>query len=427
MQKIIKAEMWDKMQYLFRKYYDRMLHFVIYSKGDIDVNIFKKTVCEMLNSVTILRSSYRNNLIKPYWVVADKIKIDEIVKYVEEYEYESILNEFLTKSINVNATSQIRFLIIKSEGMTIMGILANHMCFDGGDFKRLISTLIANYNACLGYGQKIEYCTGSRDYRLVYEKFNEKERNQAKALFKNVSSVKTKYSFPFAEKGKFDKCMIKKIKLEEELVLKFKTIGKKNGATLNDLYLTAFFLTLYEMFFDGEKALTIQCMVNLRRHIPFGGEKEGYANHTGFMQCLVPRKVGSFLEMLAEVKKSTEKSKQDKFLGLYGLPLLNLGYSIFPHLLSEIVISLGYHNPLIGMSNIGVISEKDFKFAKTELIDAFITGGIKYKPYMQLAISHCKGVATLTVAIRGNKRDEELVNMFLIRLKATIYEFVQNN
>ena len=31
MKKVFKAEMWDKMQYLVRNYYDRMMHGVLYS------------------------------------------------------------------------------------------------------------------------------------------------------------------------------------------------------------------------------------------------------------------------------------------------------------------------------------------------------------------------------------------------------------
>lgn len=427
MQRIIKAEMWDKMQYLFRKYYDGMLHFALYYRGDINIGHFKKAVCDMLDSVPVLRSTYRNNFIKPFWVKNDEYDIDEIVECVEEYDYESVLNEFLTKSISPKSTTQIMFLIVKSRKVTALGILANHMCFDGGELKKIISTLIANYNAYLGYGKSVEYRSGRRDYRLVYEKFNDEDRKKAKKLYKNISSVKAKKKFPLTRPTAKDKCKINKIKLEAELVGAFKEAGKKYGATLNDLYLTAFFYTLYEMYYEVDTPLTIPCMVNLRRHIPFDGEREGYANHTGFMTCSVLGKGRDFCDMLAEVKKSTEESKNDKFLGLYGLPLLNLGYAIFPHFLSEAVIRIGYENPLIGMSNVGIISEKDFELAETELMGAFITGGIKYKPFMQLAVSSCKGVSTITIAEKCNRKDEELINNFLIRLKKTIYDFVQNN
>ena len=42
MKQRLKAEMWDKMQYLFRNYYDRMVHCVIYFDGELDINILKQ-------------------------------------------------------------------------------------------------------------------------------------------------------------------------------------------------------------------------------------------------------------------------------------------------------------------------------------------------------------------------------------------------
>lgn len=42
MAKILRAEMWDKMQYLFRNYYDRMMHCALYYDGVVDADILKK-------------------------------------------------------------------------------------------------------------------------------------------------------------------------------------------------------------------------------------------------------------------------------------------------------------------------------------------------------------------------------------------------
>lgn len=427
MQERIKAEMWDKMQYLFRKYYDRMLHFALYYKGDIDVDLFKEAVKGMVEDVPILRSSYRNNFIKPYWVVNENFNIDDLVQSVDEYDYENAINTFLTKSISAKSSTQIRFLIVKSKKITALGILANHMCFDGGDLKKIISTLFANYNALIEFCPKVPYRSGRRDYRMVYENFSEEDKKKAMKLYKNISAVKAKTKFPLTRPQRNDRSIIHKIRLEPELVTALKAVGKKKGATLNDLYLSAYIYTLYEMFFSKNMPLTIPCMVNLRRHIPFDGDNEGYTNHTGFMNCKVTQKWQTFEEVLDEVKVSTNKSKQDKFIGLYGLPLLNLGFTIFPHFISELVIKMGYENPLMGMSNVGIISKDDFELVDTELVDAFITGGIKYKPYMQLAITSCMGASTLTIAVKGNRKDSELINLFLLHLKRTICEFVKNN
>ena len=39
--KRLKAQMWDKMQYLFRNYYDRMLHVRIDFDGMLDIAALK--------------------------------------------------------------------------------------------------------------------------------------------------------------------------------------------------------------------------------------------------------------------------------------------------------------------------------------------------------------------------------------------------
>ena len=54
MPELIKAEMWDKMQYLFRNYYDRMVHCVQYYDGPIDVKVLKRKCpcCTVLSTAT---------------------------------------------------------------------------------------------------------------------------------------------------------------------------------------------------------------------------------------------------------------------------------------------------------------------------------------------------------------------------------------
>ena len=71
MKKVFKAEMWDKMQYLFRNYYDRMMHCVLYYDGEIDEEALKRVLAFQIDAAPVLHSRYHNNFIKPYWVVSD--------------------------------------------------------------------------------------------------------------------------------------------------------------------------------------------------------------------------------------------------------------------------------------------------------------------------------------------------------------------
>ena len=69
MPELIKAEMWDKMQYLFRNYYDRMVHCVQYYDGLIDIKVLKTVLVYMTEKVPVLHSSFHGNVIEPYWTV----------------------------------------------------------------------------------------------------------------------------------------------------------------------------------------------------------------------------------------------------------------------------------------------------------------------------------------------------------------------
>ena len=71
MKKLLKAEMWDKMQYLFRNYYDRMMHCVLYYDGPVDEDALKRALAFQIDAAPVLHSRYRNNFIKPYWTVED--------------------------------------------------------------------------------------------------------------------------------------------------------------------------------------------------------------------------------------------------------------------------------------------------------------------------------------------------------------------
>lgn len=138
------------------------------------------------------------------------------------------------------------------------------------------------------------------------------------------------------------------------------------------------------------------------------------------MQCAVPERGRDIFETLQYVTRSVGRFKQDKFVGLYGLPLLRLGYSILPHAASEEIIKIGYSNPLLAMSNIGILEADKLALLGHEPTDGFMTGAVKYKPYVLLSATSLKGVLTLSMCVRGNDRDKEIVNRFFDLMEKNI-------
>ncbi len=426
--KRIKAEMWDKMQYLFRNYYDRMMHSVLYYDAPIDISLLKDVIIWTTERVPIYHSKFVDNGIRPYWKTQD-YTIDDILSVnLNSTDIESDIDTFIYQSIPTSSNVQWKSAVISDGKKWALCFVVNHMSSDGGDFKYILKRLTDNYNRLLEGKAKLDIKQGSRSHEAVYSKMTPEQRKHAEGLYKNISAVKDNHKFPFSPDNKeLDKTMIVRRKISAELFEQFRKTGKRLGATVNDIMLAVYIQTLYEIGnYDSGDKISIPCMVDLRRYIADDFET-GVTNHTGFMVCSVNKKGETINDTLIDVLRSLRKSKEDPYMGLYSLPLLKLAYGVFPHFISEFAIGIGYVNPLIGMSNIGVIKPEELSLGESHVVDGWMTGGVKYKPFVQLALTSMNGEVTMTIAIRGRDEDRVIVDNFYDILIRNIQEFVDHN
>lgn len=54
-----------------------------------------------------------------------------------------------------------------------------------------------------------------------------------------------------------------------------------------------------------------------------------------------------------------------------------------------------------------------------DYIDGFMTGAVKYKPYVLLSATSLNGELTLSMCVRGNEKDKTVVKSSLILWKRT--------
>lgn len=415
----IKAELWDKMHYLFRDFNDRMVHLELHYDYEINIDALKTVLICFLEKSPVLHSSFTDNHVSPYWEVKP-YSIDDVLTVSRPENVQQAIDEFLTQYIPPESDLQIKVAVFFYEGKSALCIVENHMCMDGGDFKYFAKTLCKNYNDYVEKGiPPLDIKQGSRSYDEVYEDFSKGEAEAAKGLFKNVCA-KDDHRFPLTESRKDDKSFIARRKLSEETFHKIKAVGKKYGATVNDMLVAAYFYALYELAdYDINDSVTISCAIDLRRHMETA-EDLGLTNHTAFMQCNIPERGRDIFETLRYVINSANLFKSDRFMGLYGLPLLNLGYSILPHAASEGVIKIGYTNPLLAMSNIGILEHQKLALEGHEPFDGFMTGAVKYKPFVLLSATSMRNVITLSMCVRGNDEDKVIVERFFDLMEKSI-------
>lgn len=404
--------MWDKMQYLFRAYYNRTMHAAYYYDGTID----EKALCEVyeavIREIPVLHSTYHNNFIKPYWVLNENFSHTDFFQLIETDQPEKELDDFMGYTVPANGKVQMRACIIRSGGKDILATVVNHMCFDGSDMRYLNAKVVETYNQYKSTGVLAPSIKkGTRSADQVYFELSPEDQKIAKGLYKNISTVENKVTFPFAPDDGSEKCRLVRGKLYRDDFIAMKNKGKEMGATINDVLLGAYFRTLYR-YINTKNSITVPCMYDLRRYT--GGKSLGLTNMIGFMPCTLSSDIGETMaDTVKKVQVALKVAKEDRFTGLYSLPLLKLAYAIFPHFISEFAIKLGYTNPYIGMSNIGIINPQEFAFSGLTLVDAFYSGAIKYKPYMQLALTTFQNEITFTVGIRGNDKDAEIFLGFI--------------
>lgn len=407
----LNAELWDKMHYMFREFNDRMVHVVLTYDTHIDIEALKTVLICFLEKIPVLHSSFVPSAINPYWEQKDYVIEDvlEVHDIENEEDLDLEIENFLMQYIPPEASLQIQVAVFNHGEKSTLCIVENHMCMDGGDLKYFLNSLCTCYTEYIEKGiSPLGVRTGSRSYEEVYADMSPTEKQTAKRLYKNVSQ-RDKHKMPFTPDSKEDRSFIVKEKIKKEKFEKIRKAGKELGATVNDVLVAVFLHSMYEITdYSSEEEIAVSCAIDLRRHMSDLSDV-GYTNHTAFMSCSTPKKGRNIKESIEFVKLSAQKNKEDKFMGLYGLPLLKLAYSIMPYAASESVIKIGYSNPLLGISNVGVLDAEKLSLCGHPPIDGFATGAVKYKPFSLLSATSLNGEMTIAMCERGNEKDKEVV------------------
>ena len=419
MKRRLDAELWDKMHYLFRDFNDRMVHVELKYDFVPDIDALKTVLICAFEKVPVLHSGFVDNKLWTHWDVMP-YRIDDIFTVEYPDDIEKAVDDFLTQYIAPTESIQMKVALFIKDGKSSLCMIENHMCMDGGDLKYFLQEFCENYSKYVTDGvSPVNFRAGSRAYNDVYSGFSKTEAGVARRLFKNINE-RDDHRFPLTADNISDRSFIARKKFSEDTLNKLKTKGKELGATINELLLASYFYSVYELagYPESDKVM-ISNAIDLRRHMD-SVEDKGFTNHTSWMQCAIPERGKDIFETVKYVVESSNKFKKDKFMGLYGLPLLNFGYSFLPHGVSEEIIKIGYSNPLMAMSNIGILNGQHFALCGKEPVDAFMSGAVKYKPFVLLTATTYNKVITLSMCVRGNDKDKEIVNRFFDLMERNI-------
>ncbi len=422
LKKKIPTEMYDKVNLMCRKYMDRMARFEVDYDFLVDEEAFKNVAVCALESAPCLHSTVVRNPIAPYWRVSN-YKIDEFVFCKNVDNLEKAKEEFFSREISLSSNIQMNIGLYYNHGKTYILFIWNHMCMDGGGFKAFWADFCKAYSDYVLNGTTpICFATGSRKYTEVYKDMNKSFATKAKKQFANISP-RDKHRFPFENDNIENNVIIVSRQIEKEHFSKAKAFAKEQGATVNDLLVASYINALSKIAnIKPEESISVSCATDLRRHIK-DPSKIGYTNHVSFIHCAIDKIGTDLTETLNLVSNKTKELKKDEFIGLHGLPLLNIGYKTMIYLQAEPVVKMFYRNPTLSISNVGAIDTHAFSLANNKPFSAFVAGAAKNKPCAVMTALSINGMLSVSMCLRGNKKDKEILEEFFTEYEKNIKSF----
>lgn len=423
--KRLKAEMWDNMQHIMERYNDHMTHSYLEFCSLLDYEALKKAVAVLVNKIPIFKCRYYKNLFISEWREIPGFTVDNIISLVEtDGNAEEISETFLTQKLDERKEAQIKVLVVRCKGRDTLNILKNHMIMDGSDIKLFLSLLAEIYTDIKRGGSgDIDVKNGRRGEEQLYRDFSAKELEETKGLISYSKKQKDKIQFPYEKKGKAG-CTPRILRqiVPSDTFFKMKAKCKEKGYTLNDLVVACFYRAMYSITaIPQDQSLAVPCMIDLRKYMN-DKQSEGFTNLTSMIVCHIGNDIGGdIFETLEKVKKSLDSLKND-YPGLHGLPLLKNVFRFTPFALAKFLIGTFFKNPLTGISNIGIIPEYSFDGHIPSYL--YLTGSIKYSPYIQLALTTYKNEITFTVASYCTPKDIETVKEFYRLIMKEINYFI---
>ena len=415
----IPCEMYDKVNLMCRKYMDRMARFEVDYDFVIDEAAFKNVAICCLECAPFMHSQVINSPISPYWRVSD-YHIDQMITFKQVEDVEKARMEFFAQEIPLNSNVQMKIGVLINDSKSYVCFIWNHMCFDGGGYKAFWTDFCKNYSDYVIKGvSPVNFSSGSRKYTEIYKDMDKDFAKKAKKQYANLSP-KDKHILPFESLKKEDSVIIVWREIGEEKFANAVNYAKSIGATVNDIVVAAYIDAFGKVSgMNEDEPINVSCATDLRRHLK-DPSTIGYTNHVSFAHCYLDSKGTDFKDTLNKVSKKTKELKEDPYMGLHGLPLLNSAYNAMFYIQAEAIVNLFYNNPTLSVSNVGKINTTAFALADNPPFSAFVAGAAKNKPCAVMTALTINGRLKASMCLRGNEKDKELLERFFTEFKNTI-------
>ncbi len=212
--------------------------------------------------------------------------------------------------------------------------------------------------------------------------------------------------------------------IQAEYLCEIKKKARQCGATLNDVFLTAYASVISRV--KNLDKVVLPSPADLRSVLSVRDEFT-VANMTGiYRRVTIEYTPGQrFVDTLAMVHLEMEMQKS-RNMCLSGIKLLHCAEKLIPVRKLKKVIRAVYPLPSVSYTNFGVIDEKKLFFQGYEVRNCFLTGSYRLPPDFQISVSTYEENCTLNCTLIGSKTNQRFSEDVLEQVRNEIVEWVSN-
>ncbi|MDM8522596.1 hypothetical protein QUF80_04420 [Desulfococcaceae bacterium HSG8] len=407
---------------------DMLIHCVISFDKRIDENRMSEAVRLTLDAEPVLGCRLGANWWRMYWERRTDLDSLELFKITVSEDVEEEVIRFLSVPADPRKDPQVGVLLIRSETDTLC-IKVNHTVSDAGGVKTyayLLASVYRNLADNPGYKPEINL-NGSRSMRQVSRQFGIMDKLRIiRRTFRDlkINVFPRRYCSFLLNKGDMSDRAFVILRIGPDLFRAVKSYGRRRGATINDIILTAIFRGFADLINPpSEVPLRLVTTVDFRRFLRTG-RSGAICNLSGILYLKTEHKAeAEFDDTLLQVRDQMNFIKGD-FIGLGNHP-----YFVIPSLISPAFFNLwlgkkmadalfrNLHNIPPGFTNMGAIDAEQLVFGDAEVTDAFLTAPVIFTPFFLIGLSGFGESITISAGFSGASVNRPVVEGVLGRIK----------
>jgi len=410
-----RASTQDQLNYLFRKVSSPEIHCVIAMAGQLDAERMARAVRLTMDAEPVLGCRFVKHPWRPYWERRDDLDRLHLCSVVEPQDPESELWRFIAMPLDPYEDSQVQVRIFRS-GTDTLCVKLDHLAADGAGAIQYVYLLAAIYRelgAAPAYRPRPNL-NGSRDQFQVFKHCG--PLALFRALRRGYAPQATR-CLPSKGKDLSGRAFaIRQINAEQFQAIK--SYSHQHQFTVNDILLAALYRAVFEVIDPplGEP-FPLVVPINLRRYLP-AGHVVPVCTLSGATTVAITRQSGeTFDSVAARTHAAMEAIKSDcpglasaVLLELYFVPGFTPAEYAFYRIIGRAAKSgEGY----LGLTNPGVIDERQMDFGDIKVADAYGVGGVAYPPGFGITSSTFRNAMTFTAGFCDTAIDRQDVEHFL--------------